>query len=311
MASQIHLSTLKTQYIFNQRPCRARESRKIIGKLFIHLFVRREDMMYAYADESGHTGSNLLDPSQPTYFAAAAMSLMDIDAKYGPVFTEYAQERGFQFLHAAEMGLGRLLELIPKLTKWIQRDTIRFFIGNMDKRWFIVCKLFDFLFDPVENRAAPSHVYLVQPLRYAMLVKLAALVEDQDLGDTWDAIHGRNYDASVALFSRILERLSSRVEQLPDQRSREIISEVISWAVRFPEELGLSFKRRRQLFGHYPNVAMFTPLMVAIEKQSEHWKSPVRTINHDRQSQFQVAWQEMHGILSNASDKPFHPLGWA
>lgn len=265
--------------------------------------------MYAYADESGHTGSNLLDIAQPTYYAAAVMCLTDLDAKYKPTFDAYAKKYGFKYLHAADMGMHRLTGLLPTLTKWIKRDTIRFFIGNIDKKWFILCKLFDFLFDPIENRAALWHVYWVQQLRYMMLVKLSLLMEEDDLRDAWEAIHGADYETSKTLLISVINRLAERVALLPDERSRTIIAEVFTWAIKYPEELGLSFKKRKQLLGHYPNVAMFTPLMLSIQKQSEYWHSSVKRIVHDRQSQFQTAWREMHTLLSQASEKPFHLIG--
>ncbi len=265
--------------------------------------------MYAYADESGQTGKNLLDPAQPAYHVAAVMSLGDIDKKYGPVFDAYAQQHGFDYMHAAELGMERLYGILPTLTKWIRRDTIRFFIGSIDKRWFILCKFFDFLFDPVENRGARAHVYNVKQLRYLMLVHMWSIFDEQDLREVWDAITGRNVSKSQELLLSAILRVGTRLEILPDARSRQIVSDTFSWAEKYPEELGTSFKGKKLLLGHYPNVAMFTPLMLAIEKQSKYWDSPVRRITHDRQSQFQSAWKEMHRLLGNASDKPFHLIG--
>lgn len=265
--------------------------------------------MYAYADESGQTGKNLLDPAQPAYHVAAVMSLGDIDKKYGPAFDDYAQQHGFDYMHASELGMERLCGILPKLTKWIKRDTIRFFIGSVDKRWYIVTKLFDFLFDPVENRGARTHVYQVKQLRYLMLLKLSSIVEEEDLRDVWDAIIGRNVSKSQELLLSVIHRVGTRLEFLPDARSRQVISDTFSWAEKYPEELGTSFKSKKLLLGHYPNVAMFTPLMLAIEKQSKFWGSPVRRITHDRQSQFQTAWKDMHRLLGNASDKSFHLIG--
>ena len=265
--------------------------------------------MYAYADESGHTGGNLLDPAQPVYYSAAVMSLEDIDAKYGPAFTDYAMQQGFDHLHASEMGIHRLTGFLPTLTKWIKRDTIRFYIGKVDKRWFILCKLFDFLFDPVENRGARIQVYNVMPLRFFMLVKLSYIVEENDLREAWEAIRGSNVDESQKLLISVLRRISSRIDMLPDAGSREVIGETFAWAEKYPDELGICFKGRKLLLNHYPNVASFTPMMVAIEKQSKYWKSPVKRIVHDQQSQFQSAWRELHGIMGKAGDGAFGLIG--
>ena len=265
--------------------------------------------MYAYADESGHTGSNLLDPDQPVYYSVAVMSLEDIDQKYGKSFNEYANQHDFGHLHAAEMGIHRLKDFLPKLTKWIKRDTIRFFVGSIEKRWYILCKLFDFLFDPVENRGAHAQVYNIYPLRHLMLVNLSILITEDDLADAWEAIHGSNVSKSKELLLTVLQRLRERLKTHPDARSRDIIGDTLEWAEKYPEELETSFKRKRLLLAHYPNVVMFTPLMLAVEKQSEYWKSPVKRNTHDRQSQFQSSWRDLHKTLGEASDKPFGLIG--
>jgi len=265
--------------------------------------------VYAYADESGHTGGNLLDPAQPIYYSAAVMSLGDIDVKYGPAFNEYANQQGFDHLHAAEMGIHRLKDFLPRLTGWIKRDTIRFYIGKVDKRWFILCKLFDFLFDPVENRGARIQVYNVMPLRFLMLVKLSYIVDENDLREAWEAIRGSNVDESQKLFMSVLRRISSHIDMLPDAGSREVLRETFAWAKKYPTELGICFKGRKLLLNHYPNAASFTPMMVAIEKQSKYWKSPVKRIVHDQQSQFQSVWRDLHGIMGKAGDGAFGLIG--
>jgi len=265
--------------------------------------------VYAYADESGHTGGNLLDPAQPVYYSAAVMSLEDIDRKYGPAFNDYAKQQGFDHLHASEMGIHRLKGLLPRLTKWIKRDTIWFFIGRVEKRWFILCKLFDFLFDPVENRGARIQVYNVMPLRFYMLIKLSTLVDEIDLYEVWDAIRGTNVDESNRLLLSVLQRINSRADLLTDEGAKNIIKDTLAWATKYPDELETSFKGRKLLIGHHPNYAMFMPMMIAIENQSQYWGSPVKRIVHDRQSQFQSAWGGIHDMMSNAADASFGLIG--
>lgn len=265
--------------------------------------------MYAYADESGHSGTNLCNTAQPIYYAGALISLTDPDVAYKAEFEAFAKSHNVSYVHAAELGIYRLSELLPRLTKLIKRDTLRFFIGSIDKKWFIVTKFFDFLFDPIENRAAPRHIYLCRQLRILMLVRVSQLFEEQDISDVWISITEANYEKSKALLLAVISRLESRVHKLPDQRSRQVVREVVGWAIKYPEELGIAYKRKRHLLGHYPNVALFTPLMVAIQKQSEYWNLPVKRITHDRQSQFQSSWREIHHLMTNASDVPFHLIG--
>lgn len=265
--------------------------------------------MYAYIDESGHTGSNLLDADQPVYHSVGVMSLEDIDQKYEKLFSDYARKCGFEYLHAAEMGMSRLQRFLPILTKRIRRDTVRFFIGSIDKKWFIVCKLFDFLFDPIENRAAYEHVFNQWHLRQLMLINFACLIDEEVLSEIWGAIMEKNIDKSVAQFVAVLRKLHAKLPLHPDKRTKEICAETLNWAENNPTELGIRFKGKKQLLMHTPNVAMFVPLMQSIEIQSQYWKSPVRRIIHDRQAQFQSIFKDIHRMLGNASSEPIGLIG--
>lgn len=237
------------------------------------------------------------------------MSLESLDSKYGALFNAYAQSQGFKYLHAGEMGMGRLVGLFPKLTKIIKRDNLRFFLGITDKRWLIMAKLFDTIFDPVDNRAVAQHTYWVAPFRYILLIKLHHITREDDLRDIWAALTTTDFEEARALLERALRSITSRIGLLPDQRSREVIGEAMEWAAKHPEELGIKFQTKKLILNHHPNVAMLTPLLSEVQRQAEHWKTAPKVITHDQSSQFQSAWRELHQNLTNANGFEFQLIG--
>lgn len=160
--------------------------------------------MFTYADESGNTGTNLLDRDQPFYYAGAIMAKVSLDEKCKGRFERFAASQGHTHLHAAEMGMGKLVEFLPVLERFIQKDMLRFFLGRIEKRWFIVAKFFDLMFDPHDNRGVSAHHYWVGPLRFYLLDKLNLILRDEDLGEIWPALIARDFQVARTTISSTL-----------------------------------------------------------------------------------------------------------
>lgn len=265
--------------------------------------------MYTYADESGNTGSNVLDPDQPFYYSGALMSQAALDEKYRAEFARYAAAQGHSHLHAGEMGMGKLVKLLARLERIIQKDRIRFFLGRMEKKWFVLAKFFDLVFDPHDNRGVAQLHYWVGPLRFLLLDHLHRIVRDEDLTEMWPALIAADFEASRTNLLKVMDRLLSRLGLLPDQRAREIIRDAFEWAIKHPEELGVNFQNKQLVLGHYPNVAMLTPLLGAVQRQAELWGTRAGIITHDQSSQFQSAWREVHKTLARAESVEFGLIG--
>ena len=255
--------------------------------------------MYAYLDESGHSGSNLFDSSQRHFYACAVMSSMDLDSRYSVKFNEYAQQHGQPHLHAAEMGVGRLLDLLPRLQKDIKRDTIRFFIGHIDKRWFALCKFFDLIFDSEDNLAVPKHVYLVKQLRYILLLKLDYILTEDILKEFWEGIFSDSHEDADRKVRESLKKIPPLIKNLPDERSRQIVGDAIKWANENIDRECFHFSKKKDRCTHLPNIAMFTPMMISIERQAQYWGTKVKSIIHDRQSQVLPTLRQIHATLSS------------
>ncbi|WP_036118010.1 MULTISPECIES: DUF3800 domain-containing protein, partial [Luteibacter] len=120
--------------------------------------------MYFYIDESGQTGLNLLDPSQPEIFYGTVSSPRDLDVEARPFVEKMRASLGVSRLHASELGQGRLGEFARELQTLVRTLSIRFDVYKLVKRDCAVIQIFDSLFDSFDNPAVPKTAYLI-PLR--------------------------------------------------------------------------------------------------------------------------------------------------
>jgi hypothetical protein len=104
--------------------------------------------------------------------------------------------------------------------------------------------------------------------------------------------------------------LVARVGEVPDARSREIISQALDWAAAHSEALEFVHSSKIGRKGHLPNMVGFGNLLAGIERQSNVWKRPVDVIRHDRQHEFAASLKFWHEMYSNARDDVISlPLG--
>jgi hypothetical protein len=260
--------------------------------------------MFAFIDESGSTGPNLFDQEQPIFYSVAVISKADLDIEYRETFHRLARANGFSSLHANIAGQRGLDPILPEIQRLLKKDNIRFFIAKISKRDLVLTKLADTIFDCGENPAVGWHIYNVRVLRLLNVTKLSAIADEPCLRGFWEALQENNPARSRETFKCSLERLLSRLSILPDKRSREVIGSAVDWALNHPDAITVHVPKSLRL-SHLPHLVAFPPLLHAIQRQSEYWKSPVKEIRHDRESLVMNALQRTHEMLSHAPVKSF------
>jgi hypothetical protein len=262
--------------------------------------------MYAYIDETGNTGENLFDSAQPFFMTAALMTRGKFDLIYGGRISTLARRLGVDILHSNELGLHRIEEIAPQLLKAVKDARSSFIISHIVKRDLAVSKLVDTIFDNGENLAVPWQAYNARPLRYLLVFKIAALLDDELLAEFWGTLMERNKNLAYDRFRNVLREILARVHFLPDARSRELISEALTWALGNIEAIHVHSSSKAARYGHLPNMAAFTPVLRGIDRRSQQWGVSVDEIIHDRQSQFGFTLKELHKIYSSAKPKEVH-----
>jgi len=256
--------------------------------------------MYAYIDETGNTGENLFDHNQPIFLTGALITKTNFDVLYKKRFESICEKIGVKSLHANELGFGRLEDIASDLLEVLKKSDARFFLSRVAKVDLAATKLVDTIFDSGENLSVPWHVYNFRPLRLLLVYKVAYLLDEDILKLFWSSLMDRREKRAYEKFKKILHDILLRVRELPDERSRQIVSEAVQWAIDNPEAIHLHPNARIHKYGHLPNMAVFPELLGGIDLFSKKWNKPVREIIHDRQSQFGPFLKTWHEVISNA-----------
>ena len=82
--------------------------------------------MFAFVDETGNTGANLLDEAQPDFFTAALITKSNFDLVYDGPVSKLAKKFGDGALHGKDLGLVGAKKLPPIFTRYLRRLTLGF-----------------------------------------------------------------------------------------------------------------------------------------------------------------------------------------
>jgi hypothetical protein len=265
--------------------------------------------MFAFVDETGNTGRNLLDEAQPDFLTAALITKTNFDMVYSDQIRELADKFGAASLHGAELGFGRIEEIAESLRRIFKKADARFFISRVEKRYLLATKIFDTFFDSGENAAVAWRIYNLRPLRLMLAFKVALIVTEDVARQFWAMLLEKSEAKVRKAIAVICQLMIDRVGELPDERSRQIVADGLKWARDHPETIHVHLDTRQARNGHMPNLVAFSNLLEGLEFFSQKWKRRVRRITHEQQSEFDKTLKEWHELYSNASDDPVHMPG--
>jgi Protein of unknown function (DUF3800) len=267
--------------------------------------------MYAYVDESGNTGNRIFDPDQPLFITAAMMTKTNFDVIRKGDLAAIARKVGGQALHANELGVARVETVADDLLRIVKQADARFFVSRVEKLYLAAAKVYDTYFDAGENLAVPWQAYWVRPLRLALMFKLSSFVITEEIAMTvWDCMTAPNAQKSKAFFLQAAEAMLARASNLPDARSRQLVTEALEWALENPENFSTHIRDKINRNTHSPNFVAFTNLIDGLGMASKAWKSPVREIVHDEQSQFERTLRQWHAVFSRPDLAKVEPWYW-
>lgn len=260
-------------------------------------------MMYFYVDETGHTGPNLFDESQPVLSYGVLSSKHNLNDVTAETILRLRNKLGVEHLHAAELGMHRLSEITDEILALHKKFKFRFDIWQINKKDHAIISFYDQTFDQGLNPAVTWSSYWT-PLRYVMLIKLAYLFDDDIAKKAWTARLEANDDRSYALFGEVCEALLSRVHELPDERSRTLITDGLRWARANFKELGYNCKQNKEKLQIMPNMIGFQSVIHGI---CSRLNGPNRKaeIIVDQQSQFNTTQKELSEFYYQIREQPW------
>ncbi|MFY2508846.1 hypothetical protein ACN3E9_11290 [Vibrio pectenicida] len=133
--------------------------------------------MYFYVDESVQTGLELFDEQQPFLYYGVLSSKLNLDVLALDTVKKLRTRLQVERLHAAELGNGRLIEIVKDLEKIQKKYDIKFDCYRIAKADHAIIAFFDQVFDQGVNPAITWIGYWT-PLRYVLLLKVAYLFGD-------------------------------------------------------------------------------------------------------------------------------------
>ncbi|WP_192458021.1 DUF3800 domain-containing protein [Musicola keenii] len=247
--------------------------------------------MHFYVDETGHTGPNLFDQTQPVLSYGVLSSPDDLDEVAEIELSALRKKLGVQRLHAAELGMHRLSDVVDTLLVLQKKHRIRFDICQVVKRDHAIITFFDQVFDQGMNPAVAWSAYWT-PLRYPLLLNLANLFDNGLAEKAWRARLEAHDERSSALFREVCDVLLQRVVNLRDPRSNELITDALNWAAANFDHLGYNCKTNKDKLQIMPNMIGFQSVLHGI---CARLGSPNRRakIIVDQQSQFNTTQREL------------------
>lgn len=256
--------------------------------------------MHFYVDESGHTGPNLFDASQPTLYYGVLSSTVNVDVLAADWLKPMRKRSGMQRLHAAELGNGGLVPLVDDLVAMQKRMSLRFDLYRVAKPDHAIICFFDQVFDQGMNPAMTWSGYWT-PMRYVLLLKVASLFDEGLARLAWEARLELDDNRSNQLVSEVCYQLIERVDALPDARSRQLIGDTLRWAAEHPGNLHYNSKTKKDQLSVMPNIIGFQSVMMGIAGRLRKANKGAVRIVVDRQSQFNKAQKTLHDFYIAAS----------
>jgi hypothetical protein len=264
------------------------------------LRLLRGKTVFFYVDESGHTGANLFDETQPKLYYGLLSSAVHLDFVAEPRLTSLRRKLGVERLHAAQLGNGRLAQIADDLVDIQKRFRLRFDFYRVAKPDHAVICFFDQVFDQGMNPAITWTGYWT-PLRYVLLLKLASLFDEELARRAWAARITLDNNVADGVLIGVCEDLRSRLHALPDARSRQLIGDALAWAIANPREISYNVGDKEQILQITPNIIGFQSVMHGIAGRLRANGRSASRIIVDRQSQFNKAQQTLASWYASAA----------
>lgn len=258
------------------------------------------DTVFFYVDESGHTGANLFDEAQPALYYGVLRSDVQLDCVAEQRLASIRRKLGVPRLHAAELGNGRLAQIASDLIHIQKRFQLRFNFYRVVKQDHAIISFFDQVFDQGINPAVTWTGYW-SPLRYLLLLKLAHLFDSLLAQRAWSARINLDNNAADVELVNICRVLQSRIHDLPDLRSRQLIGDTLAWAIANPREITYNVNDKDQVSQITPNVIGFQCVLHGIADCVRRSSRSVSRIIVDRQQQFNKPQQTLASMYAKVT----------
>jgi hypothetical protein len=241
--------------------------------------------MFAYIDETGHSGRNIFDKNE-NFQLGALLALEDIAEPVGFALNPFLESKGVERLHANEWPEHELINLAHSVL-----DTIEgcgpwcLNLFTIHKPYVAPTKFVDMIFDPGENDATPDHWYWDEMHRHVLCLVTDAAMNRKLAESFWEAF--LNDDAEGIINSATELEAVVRASSEPGA-IKKVFKSSINWAKKNSKEFTLIVTEKRKGYqGHSPNIIAFSQAFQAIHRFCKTHDCQPEVLVHDQQQEFQ------------------------
>lgn len=260
--------------------------------------------MFFYIDESGQTGNNLFDESQPYLCYGVLSSRVNLDILAEPYLKRMREKLGVERLHANHHGNKGLKEIAFDIEKARKEFDIKFDMYRVAKKDHALICFFDQVFDQGVNPAVPWSSYWT-PLKYMLLLKVAYIFTEDLLKKAWEARITIRDDKAESLLVEVCEGVLERAFLIPDERGRELVEDALRWVIRNPSSICYNVSDKAARLQISPNFIGFQSVMHGIASRLELTGRKARRVVVDRQAQFNDAQKWIADFYDKAREVPW------
>lgn len=256
--------------------------------------------MFVFIDESGNSGQNMADKDSPFFYHLALLSKYNIDLDLNGRIKKLLKSHSLDELHGAEIS-NLLDELSPTILQELKDNNASFYYAEVEKSYLAYAKLYDTIFDNVENQGVRWTAYQLRPLRLMLLCNIIGIVDEKIAIDFYkNCLIASSQQQANDYLKRTCKLILSETYRLKDFRTKQIIEDALNGAKNFSSDITMFEKSKQDRWRHLPHIVSFLPMLNAISVYSRKHNSKVQRIIHDEQEQVQHVITEMHSIAAQA-----------
>lgn len=263
-----------------------------------------EYFMFFYVDESGNTGANLFDETQPILYYGVLSCDENIDCLAVDFMKSIRTILGVNRLHASELGFSKVELIADSLVMLQEKFGLHFDLHIIKKTDYAIMSFFDQVFDQGINKAVPWLLYWT-PLRFIILVKIASLFDHRTLQKAWEARVQTKETNSVTILTDVCSVLLSRINFISDDRSRNIITDSFNWVINNPTKLHYNANSKDDITWITPNIIGFESVMLGIADKIKNKSDKTPIIIVDLQTQFNRTQNLLANFYAEANNHTF------
>ena len=274
--------------------------------------------MYFHVDESGNTGNNLFDASQPILSYGLLSSRDNVDVAGVEAFNAMRSKLGVDSLHAANLGIDRIESIAPLLVSLHETMAFQFDYYFINKPTYALVQFFEAVYDAGLNEAV-AWMHYWTPIRFYLIGVLGEILDEDFLRKSWSLSSERRISTRLDEVSRLLLDARQRIsESGAGPRLKEVLIEPLNFGIRHPDKLDFGAPNPKiispnavafqfvvnALARHVRNTSDDTAVVVTIDHQQQFNSAQLRTYDYQRMMAegFKKAPAEQKDFILN------HPL---